>query len=92
MKIVYTNGAYHVGEQYKLACGPCLTGWNDGTLKKPTEGGEACTHGIGCWQVGQQGPRGGWYPVGPDLKSMRAARLLCDTLATVVSMEPEGVR
>ena len=90
MKIIYTAGAYEVAQLVKLACKPCITAWNAGTLAKPKDGGDVCTHGRGEWQAGRTGPRGGWQGISPRYTSERAARIVCDALAEAAWIPAQG--
>jgi hypothetical protein len=91
IKIVHEAGNYVVHELFTQACSPCNTGWHNGTLASPKNGGKRCTHGGGQWQAGQVGPRGGWYGIGPQYGSKRAAVLVCDALAEAAAMPRQGV-
>jgi hypothetical protein len=91
-KIVHEAGAYVVRELHKSACTPCATAWRNGTLAGPGSGGAICTHGRGSWQVGQIGPRGGWYAMSPSYPAQRAAEMVCDALAAAALVPEQGVR
>jgi len=88
--IVFTAGAYEVWEIARSACKACATGWKNGTLLSPKDGGDKCIHGRGQWQAGRTGPRGGWRGEGPIYPSEYAAIILCQALATAASIGPDG--
>jgi len=90
IKIVHTAGPYVVREWVKYSCTPCRTGWNDGTLTLPANGGPKCTHGRGSWEVGAIGVRGGWRSASPMYPSLLAAQVVADALAVAASMPAQG--
>jgi hypothetical protein len=89
--IVHENGRYKVWQVSRSACSDCRTGWSNGTLAPYAVSGVKCTHGRGSWQVGQVGPRGGWYAMSPTYGSERAAVLVCDALAEALNIPAQGV-
>lgn len=84
--VVYEVGHYKVREFYRYACKACLNAWDAGTLLKPKDGGTPCVHGEGLWQAGVIGPRGGWYGIGPQYKTLRAAEIVCNALDRAASL------
>lgn len=90
--ITYERGGYRVAQiGQRSACKPCLTGWRDGTLVTPPNGGPVCMHGQGYWQAGEVGKRGGWYGIGPMYRSERAAHMVCDALADAAREPVQGI-
>lgn len=89
--VVYQVGSLVVREWYRYACGACRTGWEDGKIVSPRDGGPVCTHGKGSWQVGKIGPRGGWQSWSQSYPSKQAAILVADALVQAANLPAQGV-